>query len=117
MSILDLLTGRHRARADFGLLDARALAKLLETEVMDRDDAAKFLGVSVTSVEMAAWRQRVPSVQYKRLRLFARQDLLDYRHRRGTGRASKLKPQPMYVVVGRTVVRVDAPTGGSHRGY
>lgn len=102
---------RHRTIDASAPLRAEGLASLLSEAVFDRHKAAEFLGVSVTSVEMAAWRQTLPSVMYNRLRLFTRRDLEEYAQRRGTGRASKLRPMPMWIIVGRQAIRLDPPFG------
>lgn len=117
MTRLADLIHRRRAVLEDEPFDAVALVRLLEDDVFDREHAARFLGVTVASVEMAAWRQTLPSVLYKRLRLFTRCDLVDYKRRRGTGRASKLRPKPMWVVVGGQAVMVDAPPSRRHIGY
>jgi hypothetical protein len=108
---------RERNRPASEPVTPEGLAALLGSSIFDRQGAAEFLGVSLASIEMAAWRQRLPLLTYKGLRLFTRQDLLDYDLARGTGRASRLSSRPMYAVVGRQVVRLEPPTGGGHRGY
>lgn len=108
---------RKPNRVDTQPLTAERLASLFGSTIFDRQGAADFLGVSLASIEMAAWRHRLPSVTYKRIRLFTRQDLLDYQAARGTGRGSRLKSRPSYAIVGRQAVRLEPPTGGSHGGY
>lgn len=79
-------------------LRAEALAELLSTEILDADDAARFLGIARNSIEYAAYRHRIPYVQYGAKKLFTREDLLDYNRNRGRGRESRLEAAPFYVV-------------------
>jgi hypothetical protein len=70
---------------------AAQLAELLATEILDAEDAAKFLGLARNSIEYAAYWKRIPYVQYGAKKLFCRADLLDYASNRGRGRDSKLE--------------------------
>jgi len=79
-------------------LRAAQLAELLTTEVFDAEDAAKFLGLARNSIEYAAYRKRIPFVQYGAKKLFCRADLLDYASNRGRGRDSKLENVDSIVV-------------------
>lgn len=77
---------------------AADLAKLLSDQIMDAEDAARFLGLARNSVEYAAYRRRIPYVQYGAKKLFTRDDLTDYASNRGRGRDSKLQDAPVLVV-------------------
>lgn len=77
---------------------AEDLATLLSRDIFDAEDAARFLGIARNSVEYAAYRKRIPYVQYGAKKLFTRQDLLDYASNRGRGRESRLEDAPVHVV-------------------
>ena len=77
---------------------AADLAELLSTEILDASDAATFLGIARNSIEYAAYRKRIPFVQYGAKKLFTRTDLMDYARNRGRGRDSKLDDQKAIVV-------------------
>jgi hypothetical protein len=77
---------------------AADLAKLLSDQILDAEDAAKFLGLARNSIEYAAYRRRIPYVQYGAKKLFTKADLLEYNSKRGRGRESKLEDQPVLVV-------------------
>jgi hypothetical protein len=77
---------------------AEELAALLRHEVFDPQDAAKLLGIARNSIEYAAYRHRIPYVQYGAKKLFTRLDLLEYDSKRGRGRESKLEAAPHFVV-------------------
>lgn len=79
-------------------LRAKDLADLLTAEILDADDAAKFLGIARNSIEYAAYRHRIPYVQYGKKKLFTKADLLDYARNRGRGRESKLEDAAVYKV-------------------
>ena len=79
-------------------LRAEQLADLLGREILDAEDAARFLGIAQNSIEYAVYRRRIPCVQYGAKKLFARADLLDYSSARGRGRESRLEEQPVLVV-------------------
>lgn len=72
-------------------LRATDLAALLSTQIFDPEDAARYLGIARNSVEYAAYRHRLPYVQYGAKKLFTKADLDDYRLLRGKGRESKLE--------------------------
>jgi hypothetical protein len=74
------------------------LAALLGKEVYDAEDAARFLGIARNSIEYAAYRKRIPYVQYGAKKLFTRADLMDYATNRGRGRESALEDAPVFVV-------------------
>jgi len=74
------------------------LAALLSKDIFDAEDAAKFLGIARNSIEYAAYRNRIPYVQYGAKKLFTRADLVDYRSNRGRGRESRLEDAPVHVV-------------------
>ena len=74
------------------------LAKLLSRDIFDAEDAAKFLGIARNSIEYAAYRKRIPYVQYGAKKLFTRADLMDYASMRGRGRDSKLEDAPVHFV-------------------
>jgi hypothetical protein len=75
------------------------LAKLLSTEIMDKSDAAAFLGIAKGSLEYAAYRKRIPFVQYGAKKLFTRADLMDYARNRGHGKTSRLETVAPEVVM------------------
>ena len=77
---------------------AADLADLLSSQIFDAEDAAEFLGLARNSIEYAAYRRRIPYVQYGAKKLFTRQDLVDYRDKRGRGRESKLEDAPRILV-------------------
>jgi hypothetical protein len=77
---------------------AAQLAELLSTEILDAEDAARFLGLARNSIEYAAYRKRIPFVQYGAKKLFCRADLQDYASNRGRGRDSRLETVPGIVV-------------------
>ena len=77
---------------------AEDLAQLLAKDIMDAEDAAKFLGIARNSIEYAAYRKRIPYVQYGAKKLFTRADLMDYASARGRGRDSRLEDAPVFVV-------------------
>lgn len=77
---------------------AAELAELLSKEILDAPDAARFLGIARNSIEYAAYRHRIPYVQYGAKKLFTKADLLDYSRNRGRGRDSKLEEAPVHVV-------------------
>lgn len=79
-------------------LRAEDAAKLLATEILDAEDAARLLHIERNSIEYAAYRHRIPYVQYGAKKLFTRADLLDYASQRGRGRDSKLTEQPVFEV-------------------
>jgi hypothetical protein len=74
------------------------LAALLGKEVYDAEDAARFLDIARNSIEYAAYRKRIPYVQYGAKKLFTRIDLIEYASNRGRGRESNLEVSPVYVV-------------------
>lgn len=76
---------------------AAELARLLRTQIFNATDAAQFLGIEPEGVIQAARRGRLTHVRYKHLRLFAREDLLDYMRQRGPGRASEIRPAVTFV--------------------
>jgi hypothetical protein len=61
-------------------------------------DAAVFLGLAKNSIEYAAYRKRIPFVQYGAKKLFTRADLMDYARNRGRGRDSRLEAVEPLVV-------------------
>lgn len=77
---------------------AEDLAKLLSSDILDVEDAAAFLGIARNSIEYAAYRQRIPYVQYGAKKLFTKDDLRDYASKRGRGRDSQLDEAPHFVV-------------------
>jgi hypothetical protein len=77
---------------------AADLAELLFNEVMDVEDAARYLGIARNSMEYAAYRKRVPFVHYAAKKLFTRADLDDYALSRGRGRRSELQTVDPFVV-------------------
>ena len=77
---------------------AEDLAALLSKEILDAEDAAKFLGIARNSIEYAAYRHRIPYVQYGAKKLFTRADLMEYNSNRGRGRDSRLEDAPVHVV-------------------
>lgn len=77
---------------------APELKALLEDDVLDVDQAANYLGVQPNSIEVAAHRNRIPFVHLRRVKLFTKADLDDYRERRAPGRASRLTFQPPIVI-------------------
>jgi hypothetical protein len=77
---------------------AQQLAELLMREVFDTEDAAGFLELTPNAVAYAAYRRRIPYVQYGSKKLFTRADLRDYASMRGRGRDSRLTEQPHFVV-------------------
>lgn len=77
---------------------AEDLANLLSRDIFDAEDAARFLGIARNSVEYAAYRKRIPFVQYGAKKLFTRSDLMDYASNRGRGRDSKLEDATGYKV-------------------
>jgi hypothetical protein len=77
---------------------AKELAELLETQVFDPEGAARFLGLARNSIEYAAYRKRIPFVQFGAKKLFTRADLMDYAANRGRGRESRLEAVAPYVV-------------------
>jgi hypothetical protein len=77
---------------------ASDLADLLAKEIFDAEDAARFLGIERNSIEYAAYRKRIPYVQYGAKKLFTRADLMDYATNRGRGRDSKLQEASVHVV-------------------
>ena len=76
----------------YGELRAADLARLLRIDIFNVESAAQFLGIEPEGVIQAARRGRLTHVRYKTLRLFAREDLLDYMRQRGPGRASEIEP-------------------------
>lgn len=74
------------------------MADLLSKEIFDAEDAARFLGIERNSIEYAAYRRRIPYVQYGAKKLFTRMDLMDYASRRGRGRDSKLEQAQALIV-------------------
>jgi hypothetical protein len=93
------VSGRREPREEpWRGIRAADLAKMLSGEVMDADDAARFLGIARNSLEYAAYRKRLPHVRYGAKKLFTRADLEDYAHNRGRGRDSRLQPIDPYVV-------------------
>lgn len=87
------MTGK--ATPDFRASD---LADLLAKEIFDAEDAARFLGIERNSIEYAAYRKRIPYVQYGAKKLFTRSDLMDYATHRGRGRSSGLQDATVLVV-------------------
>lgn len=81
-----------------GEFRAPELADLLSKEIFDASDAARFLGIERNSIEYAAYRKRIPFVQYGAKKLFTRADLMDYAANRGRGRDSKLQDAVALVV-------------------
>ena len=80
---------------------AAELAAMLSKEVFDADDAAEFLHIERGSLEYAAYRKRIPYVQYGAKKLFTRADLMDYRSKSGRGRESQLEAvEPIVVKAG-----------------
>lgn len=77
---------------------AEDLAKQLSNDIFDASDAAKLLGIARNSIEYAAYRKRIPYVQYGAKKLFTRADLMDYASKRGRGRDSKLEDSPVFTV-------------------
>lgn len=77
---------------------ASDLADLLAKEIFDAEDAARFLGIERNSIEYAAYRKRIPYVQYGAKKLFTRSDLMDYATNRGRGRDSRLQEASVHVV-------------------
>jgi hypothetical protein len=89
------VSGRNTTAGDFRAQD---LADLLAKEIFDAEDAARFLGIERNSIEYAAYRKRIPYVQYGAKKLFTRADLMDYATNRGRGRDSKLQEAQVLVV-------------------
>jgi hypothetical protein len=83
---------------DAKVFTAEELADLLSKDIFDAEDAARFLGIARNSIEYAAYRHRIPYVQYGAKKLFTRHDLLAYASDRGRGRDSRLSEQPVFVV-------------------
>jgi hypothetical protein len=113
---MSFLRGLRRAVGErrFGY---RELAALMEREVFDTTGAAAFLDISPNSLQMASLRKRVAFVDFGRLRLYTRADLLDYARRRGTGRGSLLTSKPSYVVwSGQLIERGGGPEGEEGHG-
>jgi len=77
---------------------AEDLANLLSRDIFDAEDAARFLGIARNSIEYAAYRKRIPYVQYGAKKLFTRTDLVEYMRNRGRGRDSRLEDSPVLVV-------------------
>jgi hypothetical protein len=77
---------------------AEDLANLLSRDIFDAEDAARFLGIARNSIEYAAYRKRIPFVQYGAKKLFTRADLIEYSRNRGRGRESRLEDAPVHVV-------------------
>ena len=77
---------------------AHDLADLLAKEIFDAEDAARFLGIERNSIEYAAYRKRIPFVQYGAKKLFTRADLIDYSRNRGRGRDSRLQDAEVLIV-------------------
>lgn len=77
---------------------AEDLANLLSRDIFDAEDAARFLGIARNSIEYAAYRKRIPYVQYGAKKLFTRADLQEYMRNRGRGRDSRLEDAPVHVV-------------------
>lgn len=77
---------------------AEDLAKQLSNDIFDAEDAARLLGIARNSIEYAAYRRRIPYVQYGAKKLFTRADLMDYASNRGRGRESKLQDAKVFVV-------------------
>lgn len=90
MGVLDKLVG-EKFRAE----DA---AELMSKVIYDAEDAARFLGIARNSIEYAAYRHRIPYIQYGAKKLFTKDDLLEYNSRRGRGRESKLEDEPVFVI-------------------
>lgn len=86
----------NRLRAGTG--STADLAAVLGYYLFDSDDAATFLGVTKTTLFGAAYRRRIPFVQYGSAKFFARADLQLYGALRGRGHKSELVFQPSYVV-------------------
>lgn len=84
------MTKREAEQKAWYGLRAKDLAEMLATEVLDAADAARFLGIARNSIEYAAYRHRIPYVQYGAKKLFTRADLEDYAMNRGRGRESRL---------------------------
>jgi len=74
------------------------LAKLLRSDVYDLKRAADYLGLAPNSVEYAVYRGRLAAVQYGHKKLFTKDDLEDYRMKRGRGRGSMLEEARVIVV-------------------
>lgn len=91
------MTSKNGSALDAGFR-AADLAKLLSDQIMDAEDAARFLGLARNSIEYAAYRRRIPYVQYGAKKLFTRDDLTDYAGSRGRGRDSRLQDAPVIVV-------------------
>lgn len=77
---------------------AEDLANLLSRDIFDAEDAARFLGIARNSIEYAAYRRRIPYVQYGAKKLFTRSDLMEYSQNRGRGRESRLEDATVHVV-------------------
>lgn len=77
---------------------AEDLARQLSNDIFDAEDAARLLGIARNSIEYAAYRHRIPYVQYGAKKLFTKADLMDYNSKRGRGRESKLEEAPVFVV-------------------
>lgn len=77
---------------------AEDLAALLSKDILDAEDAAEFLGIARNSIEYAAYRRRIPYVQYGAKKLFTRADLMDYASKRGRGRDSQLDEAAVHIV-------------------
>ena len=77
---------------------AKDLADQLSNDIFDAEDAARLLGIARNSIEYAAYRHRIPYVQYGAKKLFTRADLMEYNDKRGRGRDSKLVEAPVFVV-------------------
>lgn len=89
------MAGKLGAQEEFRAAD---LAELLSKEIFDAEDAAKFLGIERNSIEYAAYRRRIPFVQYGAKKLFTRADLQDYARNRGRGRDSRLQDANVILV-------------------
>jgi hypothetical protein len=79
-------------------LRARDFERMLRTTIFDTNGAAQFLGIEPEGLIQAVYRRRIPYVSYRRMRFFARWDLIYYLRQRGPGRASELTPAIAYVV-------------------
>jgi hypothetical protein len=79
-------------------LTAEGLAALLQQEIYDLEDGAARIGLKPNGLEYAAYRGRIPYVQYGDKKLFTQHDLMQYHDRRGRGSQSKLEPAKHFVV-------------------
>src|SRR5262245_43743233 len=84
--------------AQFETFRASDWSAILGRYLLDADDAALYLGIARNSLDYAAYRRRIPFVQYGAKKLFPKADLDDYRAARGRGRESRLTPAARFRV-------------------